>query len=32
VEASTLPLGTEFVMLLQKRILGHTEAETKEVY
>jgi hypothetical protein len=31
-EASTWPLGTRFVMLLQKRTLGHVEVETKNVY
>jgi hypothetical protein len=30
--ASTWPLGTEFVMMSQKRSLGHMEVETKKVY
>jgi hypothetical protein len=31
-EASTWSLGTKFVVLLQKRILGHIEVVTKKVY
>jgi hypothetical protein len=29
-EASTWPLGTEFIMMLQKRILGHIETEQRK--
>jgi hypothetical protein len=31
-EAYTWPLGTEFLMLTQKRILGQMEVETRNVY
>jgi hypothetical protein len=30
-EASSWPLGSKF-MMLQKRVLGHVEVETKKVY